>query len=113
MRSTQVMGLPIEAIDFLDKNVQKTGEMCKLCEHSTVIRNMTVYDSATARHKGMFNDGPDLFRYILNDGRAVEEFVQAVPWSSGPCIFLGLREADLKVDQKVLYQWPQKAIDNA
>ena len=32
-----------------------------------------------------------LRRYQLQDGREVEEFVQAEPWSSGPMYFVGLR----------------------
>jgi hypothetical protein len=41
---------------------------------------------------GMFDEEVYVLRqYETNDGRFVEEFVQADPWSSGPCIFLGLR----------------------
>lgn len=30
--------------------------------------------------------------YSLPDGRIAEEFLQAAPWSDGPCYFLALRE---------------------
>ncbi len=41
---------------------------------------------------GMF-DGEEypLHRYIFPDGRVLVESVQAAPWSSGPCIFLALK----------------------
>lgn len=33
-----------------------------------------------------------LHRYTLPGGRVLEEFVQATPWSSGPCYFLALQD---------------------
>lgn len=43
--------------------------------------------------KGAFNDiACVLNRYVFPDGRIYDEFVQAAPWSSGPCYFLALKD---------------------
>lgn len=34
-----------------------------------------------------------LHRYRLPNGKVYEEFVQATPWSSGPCYFIALKSA--------------------
>ena len=41
---------------------------------------------------GMFDETYPLFEYTLKDGRVFQEYVQAEPWSSGPCIFLALKQ---------------------
>jgi hypothetical protein len=33
----------------------------------------------------------NLHRYSLPDGRVYEEFIQADPWSSGPCYYIALK----------------------
>lgn len=33
-----------------------------------------------------------LYRYVLPDGTVYTESIQAVPWSSGPCYFIALRD---------------------
>jgi hypothetical protein len=35
----------------------------------------------------------ELYRYKFDDGRILEDYVQAEPWSSGPCTFMALRDA--------------------
>ncbi|MGH9552691.1 MAG: hypothetical protein ACRD3W_25150, partial [Terriglobales bacterium] len=37
-----------------------------------------------------------LHRYTLVDGTVYEEYVQATPWSSGPCYFIALKDAQGK-----------------
>ncbi len=44
--------------------------------------------------EGMFGEQLELQRYTLKDGRALEEHVQEVAWSSGPCIFLALKDPE-------------------
>lgn len=34
----------------------------------------------------------NLHRYTLPNGQVYEEFVQAEPWSSGPCYFIALKD---------------------
>lgn len=108
MRCTQDRGLPQLAYDFLNEN-QKTTEVkiCPTCNHHSGGEGICEkYNSAADR--GMFGDGPELYKYQLKDDSWVYEKVQAVPWSSGPCIFLML------VDQnnKPLFKWSDDEINN-
>lgn len=43
--------------------------------------------------EGAFGNDFPLFRYVMADGREFYEYVQAEPWSSGPCYFLALRDS--------------------
>lgn len=108
MRETQFMGLPEGAWDWLREKVQRTPAI--VCPHCgkvvTSTMNTEVYDSA--KHLGMFDDGPELHRYFLEDGTTVEEKVQAAPWSSGPCIFLQLNKGE-----EVLFEWTEEAMKEA
>jgi len=52
-----------------------------------------------------------LNRYTLPTGEVFEEFVQAVPWSSGPCYFIALR--DEKGHEVPESLWAESDIDNA
>lgn len=40
-----------------------------------------------------------LYKYTADDGVMTYEYMQAVPWSSGPCYFIALRWGD--TDKKV------------
>lgn len=70
---------------------------------------------STEKWVGMFG-GPgdeDFLRiYTLKDGREVEEYVQAKPWSSGPCIFLALRDTKTKEPLPETL-WDEEDIENA
>ena len=44
--------------------------------------------------QGMFETEHPLNRYTFPDGRVFQEFVQAEPWSSGPCFFLALKDGE-------------------
>ncbi len=116
MRCTQTMGLTQEAQLFLDTFCKRTPKVnCPTCGHITgggVIAE--VY--ASAADEGMFEDGPELHEYTLNDdpasgspGGKIREIVQAVPWSSGPCIFLCLKDAQ----GNRIHPWSDEEINNA
>lgn len=91
MRCTQFMGLSDGAGRFLRENQKYTAVKCN-CPHcaSEHVQKPCEVDYDEAHSVGMFDDGPDLTRYELKDGSFVYEYVQAVPWSSGPMIFLAL-----------------------
>lgn len=55
-------------------------------------------------------EGGHLFRYTLPNKRVFYEYIQADPWSSGPCIFLALKDAKGKPVRESL--WPKETIDN-
>lgn len=112
MRCTQVIGLNERTREFLRENTATTLKKCGCPTCTTLhweVREEEVY--ASAAHTGMFDDGPELYKYRLKDGRWVFEYVQAVPWSSGPCIFLALQdEAKQPLPQSL---WSEDEIANA
>ena len=109
MRCTQIIGLSEEAQKFLNENGKAIATVtCPDC--GKVIQtglSQNVYGSA--RDEGMFDDGPDLYAYILKDESIVKEVVQASPWSSGPCIFLCLQDED----KNLICKWSEEEINNA
>ncbi len=40
----------------------------------------------------MFDNEYPLYKYTFPDGKVVQEFLQAEPWSSGPVIFVALED---------------------
>ncbi len=61
---------------------------------------------------GAFSDCvAHLSRYTLPDGRVFDEFVQAEPWSSGPCYFIALKDGEGNEVAESL--WSDEEIDNA
>lgn len=53
----------------------------------------------------------DLHRYTMADGRVLEEYVQAEPWSAGPVYHIALKDA--KTGKPVAESlWTQDEIDN-
>lgn len=109
MRCTQLRGLTKEAINFLNENcIRVPTQFCPHCQGVLTYKQQSeVYEDAA--HAGMFDDGPNLYKYFLKDGSAVKEIIQAIPWSSGPCIFMCLE------DEKGtrLFEWPISEIENA
>jgi hypothetical protein len=109
MRCTQFQGLSPEANDYLAANAEEVP--LTTCPHCHEVIDWQ-YKSAVykdASDVGMFDDGPKLLEYTLKDGTTVKEVVQAVPWSSGPVIFLALETPD----GKIIHPWPESAIENA
>lgn len=106
MRCTQVIGLKPEATQWLQDHAKKSHEgHCPTCGSPGVVV-ATPYDLKTGRMAGMFDDGPILDAYRVED-REVREVVQAVPWASGPCIFLCLEYADTK---ERMFEWTEQQI---
>ena len=52
----------------------------------------------------------DLRRFTMSDGTVYEEFVQAKPWSSGPCYFIALKRFGMPVEKSL---WTEEEINNA
>ena len=62
-----------------------------------------IYDELDVWH----GSGPELKEYTLQDGRMAREVVQAIPWSSGPVVFLCL-----EIDGEHKFTWSDEEIDN-
>ena len=124
-RYTHYYGLSDQAEDWLDKNCKKEyfkhtiqpvdsdgNDMPN--EPAKVVTTTNVLSTHTGNKVfGMFEDDVyDLDKYTMNDGREVEEYLQAEPWSSGPCLFIALQYSDTK---EPIHEtlWPDKEIGNA
>jgi len=97
MHCTQVIGLNNSAIEWIDKN----------CKNTPTIDSGNTFE-------GIFGGNEDtykLYKYITNSGREVEEYIQAEPWSSGPCFFIALRYVNTK-RPVIKSLWSQEEINN-
>lgn len=52
----------------------------------------------------------NLHRYTMPNGKVYEEYIQAEPWSSGPCYFIALKNAKGKPVTQSL--WSQHDLDH-
>ena len=114
-RSTQFFGLSDGANEWLKENcisekvetVRRTyGVDGVLKETSEYSFFKPVYEEISGEKiLGMFGEFVcNLKEYTTKDGKKVIEFIQAEPWSSGPCIFLALKYKDTnKVIKKSLH----------
>jgi len=100
MRCDQPQGLPPAADAFLAE-FEVPPVCCETCKRPFP-RQLEVVGEYTG-----FNDYP-LHRHQLKDGRTADEFLQAVPWSSGPMFFLGLRVSD-----GTEFAWSEEEIEQA
>ncbi len=94
-RSTQFIGLSKIAINYLNKNaLREEIKVCKEC--GTECGGDFVY-SKGEEVLGMFEEPVHkLTTYKHKNGKEIEEYIQAEPWSSGPMIFLALRYKENK-----------------
>ena len=116
MRCTQIIGLNDKAFQFLEQNQVKELVRCNCPDCKTEHIQGTKSDQYNdARNEGMFDDGPMLYKYHLKDGSFVYEYVQASPWSSGPCIFLALSMSPLNENNNPIIEslWSDEEIENA
>lgn len=110
MRMTQIYGLTKEAEKFLKENVEMIPDLiCANCKEVVSYKeNKKIY--ANAKDAGMFNDGPNLWEYMLKDGSIVREKLNKyAPWSSGPNLFVDLVDKD----ENILYGWSEKEISES
>ena len=107
-RMTQIVGLTEDARKFINENVRKVPmTVCDKCGH-VVTERLDFRPWKDESESGMFGDGPKLYEYTLKDGTTVREIIQAIPWSSGPVIFMCLEK-----DGKQLFEWSEQDIQNA
>lgn len=120
MRTDQYIGLNPWARTFVEgqqeflytEEVTRTfpsGEVLVIAPRKVMGTNVVLsqYDEI----EGAFGNTFPLFSYKFSDGREYFEYVQAQPWSSGPCYYLALRDGKGNPVPESL--WPQEEIDNA
>ena len=99
MRCDQYIGLPQLAHDFLHQ--YRLRNCCPTCGV-----DLKKFSSPLGEFEGAYGTVYPLMRYHLLGGLLADEFVQASPWSSGPCFFIGLRVSD-----GTEYLWSDEEID--
>ena len=123
IRETQIQGLSAAAralvagkrILLYGESIVRTfpdGRVEDLGEHDVFGSDVKKEKSGETFH-GMFPEEETypLYRYTFPDGHVFEEAVQAEPWSSGPVIFLALKNENGEWVEESL--WLQEEIDNA
>jgi hypothetical protein len=129
MRETQFFGLSGSAISWLDTYADKIKYLVVTSKTNLNSLSTTTETKIESEFKhstieipfpdvvGMFGEKVhELQTYIVSDkdgkDNIVEEYVQACPWSSGPCIFLALRWL---VSKELIEEslWEQETIDHA
>jgi hypothetical protein len=98
------MGLPSDALDFLREN--EDVKVCQCCNQPFPPSLIM-----TGSYEGMYMAKYDLYEHKLKLGGCAVEFLQADPWSSGPCFFLGLRVFDKDGCLYRTFEWSQDEID--
>lgn len=99
MRMDQYVGLPERATKWLEANVMKETTDTLVVSYVNGVEThrgkTTVIGPLATEYATIAGAWADtvapLFRYKMFDGREVEEYVQAEPWSSGPMFFIALR----------------------
>ena len=106
-RSTQIIGLKSKALIFLEENCEMVSALCPICKRKGYLTQNT---ERYSQFPGMFGEMYPLHKYKLKDQSFLYEYVQADPWSSGPCMFLALStKPDGKGKQK--FKWSDKEIE--
>ena len=105
MRCDQYIGLTNEAKSFLQNNTED-----KVCPHcnQTIPTKLEVIGC----YNGMFMEEYSLFRHPLTGGGYADEYLQASPWSSGPCFFIGLQVFGSRGEAIKVYAWSEEDINN-
>ncbi len=113
-RSTSVMGLHERAESFLEGHRQflyKETITKKYPDGNIVTKTEDKHDIPRTQYDifdGMCGEEYPLFEYTLKDGSKAQEYVQADPWASGPCIFLALRSENGPIESTL---WTDKEIE--
>ena len=114
-RSTSFMGLHERAESFLGKHrrfLYKETVTKEYPDGNSITTTVDKYDTPRTQYdtyEGMCGEEYPLFEYTLRDDKIVQEYVQADPWASGPCIFLALRTKGGQSIKETL--WTDKEIE--
>jgi len=119
---TQYIGLSPAARDFLKINETKVVGKIKTINtyndgrvvesEEDFKESLTIREDSGECTYGMFEEEKiSLFKYTTDSGKVYTEYVQDDPWSSGPCIFIALKDESGNIVKESL--WPEEEIENA
>ena len=97
-RQTSIMGLNDWATKLVSQTetVKEVGSRFwkggKHEEFEREVKILLTIQEINGEFEGMFGEKYPLKKYTLPNGLILQEYVQAGPWSSGPIIFLALKE---------------------
>lgn len=115
MRCDQHMGLNAWATEFLEAKAVKLVKVERITTVEGQLVSETEYPIPNRKpcgeYEGMFGNPYTLWEYQTSTLGIVREYVQAAPWSSGPCHFLALKDVEGNPISDSL--WSQEDIDNA
>ncbi len=95
MRTTQFMGLTEAAQAYIhDYAIHNVEIKCEYC--GGIKEPSEPQYEETGEVTGMFGEPVHMLKRYKTIGDQFEEYVQADPWSSGPCIYLALRWSNNK-----------------
>jgi hypothetical protein len=93
------MGMTDDAYLYL-KEYAQPKEVCNCCK-----RPFARVLKVIGHYEGVFNTEHDLYEHPLRNGWSAREYMQADPWSSGPCFFIGLRVYDDENRLQRTFEW--------
>lgn len=117
IREDQIIGLNPWAESLVNKSIKalESGETIfpdgKKIPFAREVFVPEVKKEVYAHFDGMYDNKYPLYKHILPDNTVYFEYVQAAPWSSGPCFFLALKDKTGKPIRESL--WSEEDIQNA
>lgn len=117
IRCDQLIGLNDWASDFVRKPTRKYTDYVRRVYEDGMVNDLEVggeeclvkRELSGQRMLGMFDESYPLNKYTFPSGRVVFEFEQASPWSSGPVMFLALKDENGEPIKKSL--WTEEEIE--
>ncbi|MHA2063462.1 MAG: hypothetical protein ACXABY_03680 [Candidatus Thorarchaeota archaeon] len=107
------MGLTEEAIKWLHKNCVKVLKYTKVFPDDREDEEVWEWEVEVYQEtNSWYGEGYSLKRYRLANGLWVYEYIQAEPWSSGPCTFLALSWTPDGKDPIEATLWSDGVLDN-
>ena len=118
MRCDQLIGLNAWAEDFVSSIRENCTEYTvRLFEDNSVecsepkeVQISQIQIEPYDKFYGMYENEYSLDKYIFPDGRIFHSYVQAEPWSSGPVIFLALKDENGEIIPESL--WDEDEMDS-
>lgn len=117
-RMTQHMGLNLHAENLVREYEEEAKEQrsvhyitlpdgTKAKQTLTPVQFWPKKEPSGKVYYGMADEEFVLNKYTTHEGKVYEEYVQASPWSSGPCIFLALKDENGTAVKETLWTYEE------